>query len=133
MKSFIMFALIGLLPFPCSSLLNPTIPTGATRKILLSGSQPRLGSGSPKVLFSTNQDEIFESFDDDTPKEVAEKVSSEATVGVTVQDEADDDPFKKIRVLFYIGISLVPILFLLPFLSSSDFQPLDPAILESMQ
>jgi hypothetical protein len=48
-------------------------------------------------------------------------------------DEDDGGPFKKFRVLLYIGISLIPILFLLPFLSSSKFEPLDPSIIEEMQ
>ena len=47
--------------------------------------------------------------------------------------EDDEGQFKQLRVLFYIAISLVPLLFLLPFLSSNDFQPLDPSLIESMQ
>ena len=83
---------------------------------------------------STNQDEIFEAFEDEVmSKDDADVLRSPSSMSGELAKEDDRDEFKKLRVLFYIGISLVPILFLLPFLSSSEFEPLDPSIIESMQ
>ena len=46
-----------------------------------------------------------------------------------LQDGDDeDDPLQQARVLFYMGISVAPVLFLLPFLSSNGpLVPLDPS------
>ena len=44
------------------------------------------------------------------------------------KDDDEDDPLKQARVLFYMGISVAPVLFLLPFLSSQGpLVPLDPS------
>lgn len=40
----------------------------------------------------------------------------------------EDDNVKKTRVLVYMGLSLLPILALIPFMSSRDFLPADPSV-----
>lgn len=67
------------------------------------------------------------------PSLVGHSLDVQPTTSSGQVEEEEGGPFKKFRVLFYIGISLIPILFLLPFLSSSKFEPLDPSIIEEMQ
>lgn len=62
--------------------------------------------------------EVFISLEEEQPK----------TPDVTpLQEEEKGDDFKRIRVLLYMGISLLPILALAPFMASRDFIPVDPA------
>ena len=48
-------------------------------------------------------------------------------------DIAEDDAGKEVRIGIYIALALVPVLFLLPFLSSNELKPLDPELIEQMR
>ena len=41
--------------------------------------------------------------------------------------EEEEDPQQQFRVLAYMGASLLPVIALIPFFSSRDFVPMNPA------
>jgi hypothetical protein len=78
--------------------------------------------------------EVFEAADSEVTNEEVGMAAAATTTAAAAAAEVDDDSdaFKQFRVVFYIIISLIPILFLLPFLSSNPLQPLDPELIQSM-
>lgn len=76
--------------------------------------------------------EVFEAADSEISNEDAGMDPAAPASAVAETDGEDDDQFKQLRVVFYIVISLIPILFLLPFLSDRPPVPLDPEFLQQM-
>eukprot|EP00617_Octactis_speculum_P026122 CAMPEP_0185748438 /NCGR_PEP_ID=MMETSP1174-20130828/7125_1 /TAXON_ID=35687 /ORGANISM="Dictyocha speculum, Strain CCMP1381" /LENGTH=91 /DNA_ID=CAMNT_0028424113 /DNA_START=138 /DNA_END=413 /DNA_ORIENTATION=+ len=70
--------------------------------------------------------EVFEAADREIPSE------GDTSLQAASQAASPEDAGKENRVILYIALSLAPILFLLPFLSSSELKPLDPSILAGM-
>ena len=66
--------------------------------------------------------EVFEALDDD---------DDAAAPPAAVNDEFapdEDDPTQQTRVLTYMGLSLLPIIGLVPFFAGRDFVPADPSL-----
>mmetsp|Transcript_35230 Transcript_35230/g.112657 ORF Transcript_35230/g.112657 Transcript_35230/m.112657 type:complete len:110 (+) Transcript_35230:62-391(+) len=67
--------------------------------------------------------EIFEAFDEPPVEKAA--VAASPAAATTPKDDSDEG--KNARVLTYMGLSLLPILALIPFLLGRDFVPADPS------
>ena len=76
--------------------------------------------------------EVFEAADNEVTNEEVGMAPTGNDIGDTKSLDNNGEQFKQIRVILYIAISLIPILFLLPFLSSNEFKPLDPELIQSM-
>ena len=65
--------------------------------------------------------EVFEALDDD---------DAAAAPAPATDDFApdEDDPTQQTRVLTYMGLSLLPIIGLVPFFAGRDFVPADPSL-----
>lgn len=72
---------------------------------------------------SSEDDEVFISLE--VEEETVADQEKNTKVAISEKEERDDE-FKRIRVLVYMGISLLPILALAPFMASRDFLPVDP-------
>ena len=66
--------------------------------------------------------EVFEALDDDDDAAAA---PAPATDDFTPDE---DDPTQQTRVLAYMGLSLLPIIGLVPFFAGRDFVPADPSL-----
>mmetsp|Transcript_26084 Transcript_26084/g.67631 ORF Transcript_26084/g.67631 Transcript_26084/m.67631 type:complete len:107 (-) Transcript_26084:38-358(-) len=67
--------------------------------------------------------EVFEALDDDDDDAAA--APAPATDEFTPDE---DDPTQQTRVLAYMGLSLLPIIGLVPFFAGRDFVPADPSL-----
>ncbi|KAJ8604904.1 hypothetical protein CTAYLR_004325 [Chrysophaeum taylorii] len=67
--------------------------------------------------------EVFIPLADEEPNIASKKTLDAAAKN----DDDDDDDFKRARVLVYMGVSLLPILALVPFMAGRDFVPADSA------
>jgi hypothetical protein len=126
----ILIASIGLMTVESFSMLP--LPLAATSKSSTSTAATRRGR---QIFFSklTNDDGVVELATDEEAEEET-KSQSQPTGGVTFlsQGEIDeetlvltDDP-KQTRVIIYIILSLIPVLFLIPLmLGTRDLIPLD--------
>ena len=76
--------------------------------------------------------EVFEAADNEVTNKEVGMAPNGNDMGDTKSLDNEGEQFKQIRVILYIAISLIPILFLLPFLSSNEFKPLDPELIQSM-
>ena len=67
--------------------------------------------------------EVFEALDDDDD-------DAAAAPAPATDDFApdEDDPTQQTRVLAYMGLSLLPIIGLVPFFAGRDFVPADPSL-----
>ncbi|KAJ1447711.1 hypothetical protein M885DRAFT_624103 [Pelagophyceae sp. CCMP2097] len=84
----------------------------------------RVGGGAarPRAVWRSvaeNENEVLEILAPAAPPAGAAEAAAD--------DEGEDDVFQKARVLTYMGISLLPIIALIPFMSQRDFAPLDPS------
>jgi len=125
----ILIASIGLMTVESFSMLP--LPLAATSK----SSKSTAATRGSQILFSklTNDDGVVELATDEEAEEET-KSQSQPTGGVTFlsQGEIDeetlvltDDP-KQTRVIIYIILSLIPVLFLIPLmLGTRDLIPLD--------
>lgn len=68
-----------------------------------------------------------ESDDDDIEIFIPLESSQEQATSTNKNMSDDGDEFKRTRVLIYMGVSLLPILALIPFMSGRDFVPVDPS------
>mmetsp|Transcript_13652 Transcript_13652/g.20364 ORF Transcript_13652/g.20364 Transcript_13652/m.20364 type:complete len:112 (-) Transcript_13652:355-690(-) len=68
---------------------------------------------------NNENEEIFQSFDDEEDNNKAPQT--------VATDKSEDDEFQKVRVLTYMGLSLVPIIAIFPFFAGRDFVPADPS------
>ena len=66
--------------------------------------------------------EVFEALDDDDDAAAAPAPATDDFA----PDE--DDPTQQTRVLAYMGLSLLPIIGLVPFFAGRDFVPADPSL-----
>ena len=66
--------------------------------------------------------EVFEALDDDDDAAAAPAPANDDFT----PDE--DDPTQQTRVLTYMGLSLLPIIGLVPFFAGRDFVPADPSL-----
>mmetsp|Transcript_23300 Transcript_23300/g.69783 ORF Transcript_23300/g.69783 Transcript_23300/m.69783 type:complete len:108 (-) Transcript_23300:28-351(-) len=102
----IALALLTLIAAPSAAFLRPTPPHAAVAR--------------PPLRAESETEEILEIFED--------AAAAPAAAGAAADDEEDDDPGQQTRVLAYMGLSLLPILGLIPFFSGRDFVPADPSL-----
>ena len=67
--------------------------------------------------------EVFEALDDDD-----DAAAAPAAVSDDEFTPDEDDPTQQTRVLAYMGLSLLPIIGLVPFFAGRDFVPADPSL-----
>lgn len=70
---------------------------------------------------AADETEVFEALDEGDDAAAAPVAAADATPD-------KDDETQQTRVLTYMGISILPLLALVPFLGSRDFLPADPSL-----
>lgn len=80
----------------------------------------RFPQGRPVLALRAADENEVEIF---VPLENAEQEVASTTPSAV----SEGDEFKRLRVLTYMGVSLLPILALIPFMASRDFVPVDPS------
>ena len=101
------------------------VATVATQTDIVGPVQPvaaaAMPTGSSRVAVAADDDD-FEALDDD---------DDAAAPPAAINDDFtpdEDDPTQQTRVLTYMGLSLLPIIGLVPFFAGRDFVPADPSL-----